>query len=101
MQPRLHWLRSRVTPIVLALLLLMPTIASCGPQIVAKPVLVQRTLPGPDLTDCPEEAPPDVWPFPDEAARYRWSAAAISAGRECREVLRKAKEWMLRPPIAP
>jgi len=40
-----------------------------------------------------------VWPFPDEAARYRWSAAAIGAGRECREVLRKAKDWMVKPPV--
>lgn len=66
--------------------------------MVAKPILVQRTPPGPDLTDCPEETAPEVWPFPDEASRYRWSAQAISDGRECREVLRKAKVWMLNPP---
>ena len=72
--------------------------ASCGPQLVAKPVLVQRAPPGPDLTDCPEEPQPEVWPFPDEAARYRWSADAISSGRECREVLRRLKQWTLNPP---
>lgn len=44
--------------------------------------------------------PPEVFPFPDEAARYRWSAQAISDGRICREVLRKAKDWMLNPPAA-
>jgi hypothetical protein len=66
--------------------------------VVSKPVLVHRDPPGPDLTDCPEEAAPEVWPFPDEAARYRWSAAAIGTGRECRETLRKAKDWMLNPP---
>ena len=89
--------RSKATRIALALLLPMLLMASCG-QVVSKPVLVNRDPPGPDLTDCPEETPPEVWPFPDEAARYRWSAAAIGAGRECREVLRKAKDWMLKPP---
>ena len=66
--------------------------------MVAKPELVHRTPPSPDLTDCPEEAPPEVWPFPDEASRYRWSAQAISDGRECREVLRRLKAWALNPP---
>ncbi len=65
---------------------------------MAKPVLVQRTPPGPDLTECPEETAPEVWPFPDEASRYRWSAQAISDGRECREVLRRLKDWSLHPP---
>lgn len=65
---------------------------------MAKPVLVQRTPPGPDLTECPEETAPEVWPFPDEASRYRWSAQAISDGRECREVLRRLKDWALHPP---
>lgn len=66
--------------------------------MVAKPILVHRALPGPDLTTCPDEAPPEVFPFPDEASRYRWSAAAISTGRECREVLRRLKDWALHPP---
>lgn len=66
--------------------------------MVARPILVDRDRPGPDLTDCPEETPPAVFPFPDEAARYAWSAQAIGEGRICREVLRKAKDWILNPP---
>lgn len=62
---------------------------------------MQRDPPGPDLTDCPEERAPEVWPFPDEAARYRWAAKAIEDGRICREVLRRAKVWMLNPPKEP
>jgi hypothetical protein len=50
------------------------------------------------LTDCPEETPPATYPFPDEVARYSWASGAIYEGRVCREVLRKAKEWMLNPP---
>lgn len=61
-------------------------------------MLVNRDKPGPDLTDCPEETPPEVFPFPDEVARYTWANGAIGEGRECREVLRKAKAWMLNPP---
>jgi len=38
--------------------------------------------------------------FADEAARYIWAEQAVFAGRECREVLRKAKQWMLNPPKA-
>ena len=83
---------------LLILLLLALSISSCGPQVVAKPILVQREKPGPDLTDCPEETPPVAFPFPDEGARYSWSAGAIGEGRICREVLRKAKDWMLNPP---
>lgn len=91
MSPLAGWVRW-------ACLWLAPSIQSCGPAVVAKPILVQRTPPGPDLTDCPEEDEPEVWPFPDEAARYRWAAGAVSTGRECREVLRRAKVWMLNPP---
>ncbi len=67
-------------------------------MIVAKPVLVHRDPPGPDLTDCPEETPPAVFPFPGEAERYAWASRAIVDGRICREVLRAAKRWMLNPP---
>lgn len=73
-------------------------VASCGPAVVARPILVQRDPPSPDLTDCPEETAPVAFPFPDEAARYAWSAQAITEGRICREVLRKARDWMLNPP---
>ncbi len=83
-----------------ALLLLALSTASCG-QAPVKPVLVNRDKPGPDLTDCPEETPPAAFPFPDETARYSWSAGAIGEGRICREVLRKAKAWMLNPPVLP
>lgn len=61
-------------------------------------MLVHRDPPGADTTDCPEETPPAVYPFPDEVARYAWSAQAVAEGRICREVLRKAKEWILNPP---
>lgn len=36
--------------------------------------------------------------FTDEVSRYQWAADAIFSGRECREVLAKAREWMLNPP---
>jgi hypothetical protein len=72
--------------------------ASCDLAPPPKPVLVDRPKPGPDLTDCPEETAPEVYPFPDEVARYSWSATAVAEGRICREVLRKAKAWMLNPP---
>jgi hypothetical protein len=91
--PRCRALRFARTLPLLALL----TLASCH-GLVSKPVLVQRAPPGPDLTDCPEETAPAAYPFPDEVARYTWAEGAIFEGRICREVLRKAKDWMLHPP---
>ena len=65
--------------------------------MVSRPVLVDRAPPGPELTDCPPEPEMPVV-FPDEASRYAWAADAIFAGRQCREVLARAKVWMLNPP---
>ena len=97
MRPKLRWPGSRAIRTAGVLLLLPLSIASCS-QLLVKPQLVPRSLPGPDLTDCPEETPPAAYPFPDEVARYSWASGAIYEGRVCREVLRKAKEWMLNPP---
>ncbi len=73
--------------------------ASCQ-NLVTKPQFVNRPLPGSEITDCPEEPkPPGV--FMDDAELLRWSAAAIYSGRECRETLRKAKEWIHNPPKEP
>jgi len=91
------WQRSRAILTACVLLPLLPlTLASCQ-NLVSKPILVHRDPPGPDLTDCPEE-PLATSPFMSEAERYDWAARAIYTGRECREVLRKAKVWMLNPP---
>ena len=66
-------------------------------MLLSKPVLVQRDPPSPDLTDCQVEPLPDL-PFKSEADRYAWAWSAIYAGRDCRETLKAAKQWMLNPP---
>ena len=70
--------------------------ASCQ-SLVVKPQFVNRALPGPEVTDCPDE-PQAPSPFVNEAERYMWASAAIYAGRECRATLKKAKEWIYNPP---
>lgn len=99
MRLRSRWPRYRATRVALTLLPLTLSIAACG-QVVSKPVLVQREPPGPELTDCAGEPPmPDA--FSNEAERFAWSAAAIFAGRDCRERLAALKAWALNPPSSP
>lgn len=61
------------------------------------PILSPREAPPPSLTECPAEPLQDL-PWQSEAERYRWSAAAILAGRSCRETLGKLAEWSQKPP---